>query len=87
MRTLFFSLSLRSHLPRHPPQSLVDGTYAFDAEIGSAPAGTAVPIKELLWTCSGMLASSKMLNEEVYLAQKFQRAVIGNNHVDNCARL
>ncbi len=35
----------------------------------------------------GMLASSKMLNEEVYLAQKFQRAVIGNNHVDNCARL
>ena len=35
----------------------------------------------------GMLASSKMLNEEVYLSQKFQRAVIGNNHVDNCARL
>ena len=35
----------------------------------------------------GMLASSKILNEEAYLSQKFQRAVIGNNHVDNCARL
>ncbi len=35
----------------------------------------------------GMLCSGKILNEEVYLSQKFQRAVIGNNHVDNCARL
>ena len=35
----------------------------------------------------GMLASGKISNEEVYLSQKFQRAVIGNNHVDNCARL
>ena len=35
----------------------------------------------------GMLCSGKVLNEEAYLSQKFQRAVIGNNHVDNCARL
>ena len=35
----------------------------------------------------GMLASSKVLNEEVYLCQKFQRQVIGSNNVDNCARL
>ncbi len=35
----------------------------------------------------GMLCSGKILNEENYLCQKFQRAVIGNNHVDNCARL
>jgi formate dehydrogenase major subunit len=35
----------------------------------------------------GMLSSGKILNEENYLSQKFQRAVIGNNHVDNCARL
>lgn len=35
----------------------------------------------------GMLCSGKILNEEAYLSQKFQRAVIGNNHVDNCARL
>ena len=35
----------------------------------------------------GMLCSGKILNEEAYLTQKFQRAVIGNNHVDNCARL
>ena len=35
----------------------------------------------------GMLSSSKILNEEAYLCQKFQRSVIGNNHVDNCARL
>ncbi len=35
----------------------------------------------------GMMVSSKISNEEVYLGQKFQRTVIGNNHVDNCARL
>lgn len=35
----------------------------------------------------GMLVSGKITNEEVYLSQKFQRVVIGNNHVDNCARL
>lgn len=35
----------------------------------------------------GMLCSGKTLNEEAYLSQKFQRAVIGNNHIDNCARL
>lgn len=35
----------------------------------------------------GMLVSSKVLNEEAYLCQKFQRAVVGNNHVDNCSRL
>jgi len=35
----------------------------------------------------GMLCSGKILNEEAYLSQKFQRGVIGNNHVDNCARL
>ena len=34
----------------------------------------------------GMLCCGKILNEEAYLSQKFQRAVIGNNHVDNCAR-
>lgn len=35
----------------------------------------------------GLLCSGKILNEEAYLSQKFQRAVIGNNNIDNCARL
>ena len=35
----------------------------------------------------GLLCSGKILNEEAYLSQKFERAVIGNNHIDNCARL
>ena len=35
----------------------------------------------------GMLSSGKILNEEIYLSQKFQRVVIGNNNIDNCARL
>ncbi|NOY69604.1 MAG: formate dehydrogenase subunit alpha [Deltaproteobacteria bacterium] len=35
----------------------------------------------------GMLCSGKILNEDAYLCQKFQRAVIGNNNIDNCARL
>jgi len=33
------------------------------------------------------LSSSKCTNEENYLMQKFMRAVIGTNNVDNCARL
>ena len=35
----------------------------------------------------GMLSSSKILNEEAYLCQKFQRQVVGSNNIDNCARL
>ena len=35
----------------------------------------------------GMLCSGKILNEEAYLSQKFQRTIIGNNNIDNCARL
>ena len=33
------------------------------------------------------LSSSKCTNEENYLMQKFVRAVIGSNNIDNCARL
>ncbi len=35
----------------------------------------------------GVLSSSRCTNEENYLAQKFARAVIGTNNVDNCARV
>ncbi|MUN29829.1 formate dehydrogenase subunit alpha [Sulfuracidifex metallicus] len=34
----------------------------------------------------GIIASCTSTNEEGYLAQKFARAVIGTNNVDNCAR-
>nr|WP_176586666.1 formate dehydrogenase subunit alpha [Sulfolobus acidocaldarius] len=34
----------------------------------------------------GVIASDKMSNEEAYLAQKFARAVLGTNNVDNSAR-
>lgn len=35
----------------------------------------------------GFFSSSRCTNEENYLVQKFARAVIGTNNVDNCARL
>lgn len=35
----------------------------------------------------GLLSSSKCTNEENYLMQKFARAGIGTNNIDNCARL
>jgi len=35
----------------------------------------------------GILCSAKILNEEVYLAQKFFRTIIGTNNIDTCARL
>ncbi|MGO0123511.1 formate dehydrogenase subunit alpha [Desulfothermobacter acidiphilus] len=35
----------------------------------------------------GVLASARITNEEVYLLNKFARAVLGTNHIDHCARL
>ena len=35
----------------------------------------------------GVFTSSKCLNEDNYQLQKFARAVIGTNNIDNCARL
>ena len=35
----------------------------------------------------GVLASSRCTNEENFLFQKFARAVLGTNNVDNCARV
>jgi formate dehydrogenase major subunit len=34
----------------------------------------------------GVIASSKTTNEDGYLMQKFARAVVGTNNVDNCSR-
>lgn len=35
----------------------------------------------------GMISSARATNEENYLAQKFARAVMGTNSIDNCSRL
>jgi formate dehydrogenase major subunit len=35
----------------------------------------------------GLISSSRCTNEENYLIQRFARAVIGTNNVDNCARV
>ncbi|MEO3773097.1 formate dehydrogenase subunit alpha [Micromonospora sp. B9E7] len=35
----------------------------------------------------GLISSARATNEENYLAQKFARAVLGTNNVDNCSRL
>jgi predicted molibdopterin-dependent oxidoreductase YjgC len=34
-----------------------------------------------------VIPSSRTSNEDVYVAQKFGRAVLGTNHIDNCARV
>ncbi len=56
-----------------------------------AISGAAKKLKEIMDRHGpesvGMLCSGKILNEEAYLSQKFQRSVIGNNIIDNCARL
>ncbi|MCG8568158.1 MAG: molybdopterin-dependent oxidoreductase, partial [Desulfobacterales bacterium] len=56
-----------------------------------AVAETARRLKQVIDTHGpesvGMLSSSKILNEEAYLCQKFQRQVVGSNNIDNCARL
>jgi formate dehydrogenase major subunit len=35
----------------------------------------------------GAVSSSRCTNEEIFLVQKFTRAVLGNNNIDNCARI
>ncbi len=35
----------------------------------------------------GVITSAKCTNEEIYLSQKFARAVLGTNNVDQCAQL
>ncbi|MGD9366372.1 MAG: formate dehydrogenase subunit alpha [Desulfobacteraceae bacterium] len=59
----------------------------WDEAIGTAARKLAAIIDRHGPESVGMLSSGKILNEEIYLSQKFQRCVIGNNHVDNCARL
>ncbi|MGB6281698.1 MAG: formate dehydrogenase subunit alpha [Syntrophobacteria bacterium] len=64
---------------------LVKATW--DEAIGRAARELKKVIKKYGRGRVGMLSSSKILNEEIYLTQKFQRVVIGNNNIDNCARL
>jgi formate dehydrogenase major subunit len=35
----------------------------------------------------GAISSARCTNEEIFLVQKFARAVLGNNNIDNCARV
>ncbi len=35
----------------------------------------------------GAVSSSRCTNEEIFLTQKLARAVLGNNNIDNCARI
>jgi predicted molibdopterin-dependent oxidoreductase YjgC len=60
---------------------------SFETAIAAATRGLQITIEKYGPQSVGMLCSGKILNEEAYLSQKFQRAVIGNNHIDNCARL
>jgi formate dehydrogenase alpha subunit len=60
---------------------------SWEKAIAAASRGLMVTIQKYGPQSVGLLCSGKILNEEAYLSQKFQRAVIGNNHVDNCARL
>ena len=60
---------------------------SWENAIAAASRALMVTIKKYGPESVGMLCSGKILNEEAYLSQKFQRAVIGNNHIDNCARL
>ena len=60
---------------------------SWENAIAAASRALMVTIKKYGPQSVGMLCSGKILNEEAYLSQKFQRAIIGNNHIDNCARL
>lgn len=57
-------------------------------EAVSIVAGKLMEIKQKYGVDAfGCLSSSRGTNEENYLAQKFTRAVMGTNNMDNCARV
>jgi formate dehydrogenase alpha subunit len=60
---------------------------SWEAALDAASRGLKAVIAKHGPESIGLLCSGKILNEEAYLSQKFQRTVIGNNHIDNCARL
>jgi formate dehydrogenase alpha subunit len=60
---------------------------SWEEAIDTAARGLKAVIDKYGRESVGLLCSGKILNEEAYLSQKFQRTVIGNNHIDNCARL
>jgi formate dehydrogenase major subunit len=60
---------------------------SWDEAIGKASSSLKEIINRYGPESVGMLCSGKILNEEAYLCQKLQRTVIGNNNIDNCARL
>ena len=60
---------------------------SWQTAVAAASRGLKITIEKYGPQSVGLLCSGKILNEEAYLSQKFQRAVIGNNHIDNCARL
>ena len=60
---------------------------SWENAIAAASRALMVTINKYGPQSVGLLCSGKILNEEAYLSQKFQRAVISNNHIDNCARL
>ena len=60
---------------------------SWETAISVASRGLMVTMQKYGPGSVGLLCSGKILNEEAYLCQKFQRTVIVNNHIDTCARL
>ena len=60
---------------------------SWDEAIAAVAAGLKKTKKEHGADAIGFLSSSKCTNEENYLLQKFARAGVGTNNIDNCARL
>lgn len=67
-----------------------EGDYFREAEWDEAIRYVAKRLTEIKETygpdAAGFISSSKCTNEESYLMQKFARAVIGTNNIDNCSR-
>lgn len=67
-----------------------EGDHFREAEWEEAIALVASKLTEIKETdgpdALGFISSSKCTNEESYLMQKFARAVVGTNNIDNCSR-
>ncbi len=60
---------------------------SWNEAIAAVAAGLKRTKQEYGADAIGFLSSSKCTNEENYLMQKFARAGVGTNNIDNCARL
>jgi len=83
-----FSIPDFVHSPRRLTKPLIKKKGKFvEAEWDEALDLVAEKLSAYSGEQTAVMASARTTNEEIYLTQKFARAVLGTNNIDHCARI